>query len=456
MNNFIIYELNEVPPRLFKKYIREKPKSNFAKIYKYGIFKETITKDDGELHPWSTWPSLHRGVPNSKHNIRYLNQDLKFANEKYPPLWVSLASSGIDVGVFGSLQSFPPIYGEKYKFYLPDTFAPNPESFPKEIENFQKFNLKLAGDNKAINLRYDYKTIFNFSQLIFKRTINFSSAIRAFIHVIKEIINPKYKKRRSLMQPILGFDVFWKHFLKYQPKVSTFFTNHVAGMMHRYWYATFPEDIGLNEKEVDKFNSESIFKAMDIADKQVGIISEYCDKNSSNLLIISSMGQEYIDWGEYKPEIFLSDSSKFIKMLGLSNKDYSLFPAMQPDIVFGCSSQKSLNKLINAIENLQDEDGNKLIKLKYSPSGLRANFSLGVQTDSLSKKAQIFNKETKLFNKIGDYGLKFFVRDKGTAYHVPEGILLAYGKSSKHFNFDNKKLVDICEIKPKILDLFTT
>ena len=96
-----------------KKYIYDRPHSNFAKLYKSGIFKITTTKDDGELHPWSTWPSLHRGVPNFVHNIRYLNQDLKFANQKFPPFWVTLASAGIDVGIFGSLQSFPPIYGKK-------------------------------------------------------------------------------------------------------------------------------------------------------------------------------------------------------------------------------------------------------------------------------------------------------------------------------------------------------
>ena len=129
---------------------------------------------------------------------------------------------------------------------------------------------------------------------------------------------------------------------------------------------------------------------------------------------------------------------------------------MQPDIVFDCSSQKSLDELVKAVGNLQDEEGNRLIKLKYNPEGLRVNLSLGIQTESLSKKAQIFNTETKLKNKIDDYGLQFFVRDKGTAYHIPEGVLLAYGKNSKHFNFDDKAIVDICEIKPKILDLFIT
>ena len=42
------------------------PKSCFAKILKKGIYKVTSTRDDGELHPWSTWPTVHRGTPNFK------------------------------------------------------------------------------------------------------------------------------------------------------------------------------------------------------------------------------------------------------------------------------------------------------------------------------------------------------------------------------------------------------
>ena len=30
----------------------------------------------GELHPWSTWPTVHRGVTNETHRINFINQDL--------------------------------------------------------------------------------------------------------------------------------------------------------------------------------------------------------------------------------------------------------------------------------------------------------------------------------------------------------------------------------------------
>ena len=63
----IIYELNEVPVKVLKKYINNFPHSNLSYIYKNGIFHKTNTTDDGELHPWSTWPTVHRGVNNKIH-----------------------------------------------------------------------------------------------------------------------------------------------------------------------------------------------------------------------------------------------------------------------------------------------------------------------------------------------------------------------------------------------------
>ena len=454
MDNLIIYELNEVPSKVLKKYIFDNPNSNFSKIYHEGIFKITITKDSGELHPWSTWPTLHRGVPNYEHNIRFINQDLELANKKYPPFWIELASAGIDVGIFGSLQSFPPIYGENFKFYLPDTFSPNEESFPNKIKDFQKFNLILTKRNKAIAGRFELNFLIMFFKLVINGTISLNSFLIAIIHVFKEKFNSKYKKRRSLVQPILGFDVFWKHFLKYNPKVTTFFTNHVAGMMHRYWADTFPEDFNLEPKDINKFNSKSINKAMDISDNHLGKLIQFCDKNASTLLIMSSMGQESIDWGNYLSEIIISDEIKFIKSLKLSTDKYSFFPAMHPDIVFDCNSKEDLNQLIKIVTGLKDTEGNNLIKLKYDPVGLRVNFSLGRETKALNKNNKIYNSETRILNFIDNYGLKIIKRDKGTAYHSNRGILLSYGNNAEHFNFDNSEIIDTCKIKETILSLF--
>ena len=86
-----------------------------AKIIKEGSFLETYTSDQEELHPWSTWPTVYRGVNNKLHNIRYINQDLTSADKKYPPVWQILEKNNIDIGIFGTLQSYPPKSSKNYQ-----------------------------------------------------------------------------------------------------------------------------------------------------------------------------------------------------------------------------------------------------------------------------------------------------------------------------------------------------
>ena len=113
----ILYELNEVPRKLLEKYIYLKPKSTIAGIIKNTKLFDTYTYDVGELHPWTTWPTIHRGINNDKHNIQFINQELKI-NDKYPPIWDILQKNQISVGVYGSLQSYPPINSKFIKFFL--------------------------------------------------------------------------------------------------------------------------------------------------------------------------------------------------------------------------------------------------------------------------------------------------------------------------------------------------
>ena len=100
----ILYELNEVPKRLINYYVKNFPNSAFARIISEGMIVETF-QYNGELHPWSTWPTVHRGVDNRIHNIRYLNQDLEYSS-KYKPIWEILVENNISVGVFGSYNHF--------------------------------------------------------------------------------------------------------------------------------------------------------------------------------------------------------------------------------------------------------------------------------------------------------------------------------------------------------------
>lgn len=447
----ILYELNEVPRRLFNHYVSEFPNSAFAQIAKEGRVFDTYTYDNGELHPWSTWPTVHRGVDNRIHNIRYLNQDLKKA-EEYKPIWELLIQNKVDVGIFGSLQSYPPIKSKFCKFYLPDTFSPTPLAFPKELSDFQFFNLELTKENKALSRNINLKYINNFFRLISNGVISKSSAFSALIHIFKEQINSKYKTRRSNLQNVFSFDLYLKNIYKFKPTFSTYFTNHVAGMMHRYWKYLFFEDFELNEFEVDKFHSKSIIKAMHLANNNLKKLINFAKISGHNIVIVSSMGQSFIDRGEYTPELFLNNFKNLIKALKLDNNSFKLLPAMHPDYCIEAKDSDSLCVLRRVIKLLRDENDNQIFLERYKPVGLKINFIF-----NLSSSASITNS-VKYLDKNFDlkvFGLELIERDIGTGYHIPEGIFCWLGKHQDIFQMnDLKEKIDTRRICPTILNLY--
>ncbi len=58
-----LFELNEVPLRIYRHYAERHPRSAVAKLLAHGRRWETVSEDEGHLSPWVTWPTLHRGVP---------------------------------------------------------------------------------------------------------------------------------------------------------------------------------------------------------------------------------------------------------------------------------------------------------------------------------------------------------------------------------------------------------
>ena len=449
-NSLILYELNEVPIRLIKKYVELKPKSAFARLLKMGKSIDTITYDKGELHPWTTWPTLHRGVNNDKHHIQFINQPLE-ESKKYPPLWDIIQDNGYKIGVFGSLQSYPPQIKENVLFYLPDTFSPDSKAYPNNLKTFQEFNLKVCSENKAISSNLNKDLYFKFIDLLIKRVLSIKSIYKVLSHILKEKLNPKYKTRRSLIQPILGFDLFYSSLIKFNPEFTTFFTNHVAGIIHRYWRDLFPEDFPENNLHIkDNFKKESVIKAMDIADKQINKLMKYCDKHSYNLWVASSMGQEKRKEYSSSFDIQIFDMKLFLESLNLNPDNYKEKPAMQPDICIQCNKNNDLKKLLKAINTIRDNRNNQILTKRYESKDKVVNLSIKITEDLLKEKIIKINNQIKTPKNVG---IKFFSRDPGTAYHTPQGILIMYGPEASQFSMQ-EDLLDTTKIAPMILKIF--
>ena len=372
-------------------------------------------------------------------------------SNKYPPLWDILQDNGYTIGIFGSLQSYPPQIKKNVLFYLPDTFSPKPKAYPNNLEIFQEFNLKVCSENKAISTNISKELYFKFVELFFKRILSFNSILKVIIQVLKEKFNPKYRSRRSLIQPILGFDLFYKSLNKFNPQFTTFFTNHVAGIIHRYWRDLFPEDFSDNELEIkDNFKRESVIKAMDIADRQINKLMKYCDKYSKNLWVASSMGQEKRIQIASSMDIQIFDMKLFLESLNLNPNNYKEKPAMQPDICIKCKYDNDLKKLIKAISSIRDNANNQILTQRYESQDKVINLSLKITQVLLNEKIIKINNQIKNPKNVG---IKFFRRDPGTAYHTPKGILIMYGNDTSKFEIPDE-LLDTTKIAPMILKIF--
>lgn len=426
----IVYELNEVPVEILDRYCRKFPNSSLNKIIKdEGSIYETISRDDGHLSPWVTWPTVHRGVTNSTHKITDLGQDMSEINKSFPTYYQTLAENGITVGIFGALHTYPmPKKLDNYKFYVPDTFAAGSETFPAKYKYFQNLNLSLtrkSGKNvsKKIPLKFSLE-IFNF---IFRLGITIPTFLKVLKQVLSEIVIKHRVVRRRTTQAQLSFDMYFNLLKTEEPQLSIFFTNHVASSLHRYWPASFPNDylsFRMDQKWINKFKNE-IWYTMKEADNQIHKIKNFIDTSSDNygLIIISSMGQEPIqNSAKLENQLLLKNDKIFMKAIGIKDASWLRLMAMEPQYIFKFTSENEQDYFVEKIKSFKIEGldlnyhkmGNNSVRIDLGHPNINKNTK--VKFEDKYKDIAYFGFEvTEIFDKAGTY-----------AYHKKEGLLLTY------------------------------
>jgi hypothetical protein len=451
MNKIIFFELNEVPIRVFQYYIKMRPNSwlanNYPKFKKY----ETITENKGHLSPWNTWPTLHRGVPSDQHFVSDFNQDLTEVDKEFPPLWDILSSNGIKTGVFGSLHSQSvPKNIENYDFFVPDVFAPNHECFPKNIELFQKVNLSLSRQSgRNVDNALPYNEMLK--GLLKIRTFGFKLDTLSSVtkQLVEEKIDPWKNVRRRTYQAVLSFDVFYKQLSDKKPDFVTFFTNHVASSMHRYWAALFPdeyENLEYDSEWIRTYSNEILF-AMDHTDKMLKKLSNFIDKNQAyKLILTSSMGQEAIECEPTETQVVIANPEKFMKMLGLNSADqYKTMPAMVPQFNF-IIQEASVKTFEENLKKLTI-NGEKIDYRKKDDN----YFSIDIILLNLKKVSVSLGAAHVSFEDSGLENLIIDDKSSATAYHIPEGHLFSYHPTNGVSDFSEEQL-PTCDILPILMN----
>lgn len=449
MRPIFLFELNEVPKRILHLYASDSRFPNIKKFLTTCMESETITTDTGELSPWVTWPTIHRGMNNENHGIANLGQDP--STFKGVPIWQEFKNRGFSIGVFGSLQSWPPIPPGEGGFYIPDTFAQDASCYPAELTPVLEFNLQMVKENTRVMGRSPVKKIFNpgLAIALLRAGIKPATLAKAALHLVAEKFDPRLKERRATFQAMIFWDIFSHIFnSKSPPAFTSFFTNNVASVMHRFWNNIFPEDFSPNSKykENDRYHKSTMDFAMSFIDKIFAQILEWQQQNPNLIVIIaSSMGQAAIERAPAEFEFLLRDVDKLMKKLFV-DVEYRVNLAMSPQTAIVVENNDKKNKIIIALESMRTESGKQLFEVKTSGT------SISISTRTLD--APDFPSGIVIFRdqkfSLEDLGLALMKTHPGTAYHIPEGIFLLRDLKRAIQPIPNQLRAD--EVKEKIMD----
>src|SRR5262252_8217084 len=234
----LLVELNEVTWDLIDPLIEQGKLPTFARLKREGAWAAPVSVDaPPHLDPWITWTTVYTGRAQEDHNVFFLEQPPETIRAER--IWEICHRSGLRVGVYGSLCSWPP---QKVNgFYVPDSFAQNTATHPASLEPIQRLNLTYT---RSIRLPADCDGLWFKARLgakLLALGLDARTAARVARQLAIERMNPELRWRRVALQPAVNCDFFSRLHRRYRPHFATFHTNHVAHYMHTYWKAMAPE-----------------------------------------------------------------------------------------------------------------------------------------------------------------------------------------------------------------------
>lgn len=452
MQPVVVFELNEVPWRIVDWWVTDHPDSALATVLAHADTYTTVAPDDGHLSPWITWPTLHRGVPNTVHGIAHFGQDTAAADADTPTWWSVAVEAGRRVGLFGLLHTSPlPADVDRYAFLVPDTFAPTAQTHPTALEPFQAFNLAMSrASARNVSTSIDRSSAAAFLRSAPKLGLRPATVLRLARQLVDERRRPTTRVRRRSYQSVVAFDLFMGQVRAAQPDAAAFFTNHVASAMHRYWAATFPADyppdeFGFDDDWIATWKDE-LAEAVGHADRMLGRLMAHCDAVGARLVVVSSMGQQAAQGSPVGQLLFLRDLNAFVRAAGLDPAAVDRRPAMDPHVSMVIRDDADRARLLTHLDQLAV--GGQPIVRTEEPGGF-VSLEFG-QADSAIGEITVGGVACD----PATVGLEIVVIEDevaSTAYHVTEGILIDYDPGRGRTDHGERPEILTTEVAPFLL-----
>ena len=444
----LLLEINEVPWRLLDRFLEHPELPHLRRFFASSETLTTRATDEGELSPWITWPSFHRGIPNTEHGVQFLGQDP--ATFKGTAIWEEYRKKGHSIGICGSLQSWPPSDPGPGGFFVPDTFARDERCIPAFVEPFQKFNLAQTASNaRVVNARSLYSADSLKLALTLPRLgIRSSTCLAIARQLLGERRDKTLLARRPVFQGILAWDIFRKLFdPTHPPTFSTYFTNHVAGVMHRYWDHVFPEDFEKTPSSSAHF--ETMLFALRVVDQVLGDAMRYCELNPELLVVFaSSMGQGPKVWKRNDGYVMtIPYVDQLMRACDLKPGEFEPLLAMVPQVCIRIEDPRKREATRALIEGAQARSGQTFFSVEEQNDRLSITLVTPSRTDMEAGDFRLGTKTTSW----KEAGLSANDVETGTGYHIPEGAMAVYGRGV--VASDSRRPILAVEAKKMILSL---
>ena len=454
----LLLEINEVPWRLVDRLCFDQRFPSVREFFSRAQTYTTETMDKGELSPWITWPTIHRGIPNTEHGIQFLGQDP--SSFRGTPVWIDFRKCGYSIGVCGSLHSWPAIDPGPDGFFIPDAYAQSERCIPRTAEPVQDFILKLTREhgNLGVSPANEWTKSQAFVNAL--RELRIPQGIETTLkrHFEQEQRDATTVLRRPTLHMMLQWELFKSLYNPQSPPTfSTFFTNHVATMLHQFFHEIFPDDFSRSSLEhIDnQENREAIafgFKALnDLLFDALALLDVI---PSLKIVFLASMGQSAVDQKDHPGlEAVFTNSSQMMSRLGFIKNDWCERNAMVPQLALHFENTKARTAARKIFETAKSASGAKVFDVMEAGSTISLTLRRITVDDIMAWKFSCFDAEGTQWHELTweEAGIEVVRNRPGTGYHMSEGAMAVIG-TDLHPR-DSRKKIRATDVKQFLFDL---
>ena len=420
----MLIEINEITWDLIDPLIEEGKLPTFAKLKSEGAWGSPMSVDlPPQLDPWITWTTVYTGKTQPEHNLYFLQQPPDTIKAKR--IWEYLNDSGLSVGIYGSLCSWPPVTMKG--FHVPDTFSPDNQTYPPDLHSIQDLNLTYT---RSVRLPKDTDTLkfkIKLGVNLIRLGLTFGTILATVRQLFAERLNPNIRWKRVVLQPRANFDFFKRLYRRHKPQFVTFHTNHVAHYQHTYWKAMQPDEflpLETTEKERENYGN-AIEYGYQAADRLLAEMVRLMDRNTV-LVVASSMGQKPFrtQLKDGKKIMQVKDFDRLLDILQSKGKARAVSMMSDQFNVYSDSPEllRSIHEQLNAA--YVDKPDCRAFTTGTMAGAITATL---VRADFISEDSKLVFPATPSMPSIRYGDLVYITGQVKSGCHDPKGMILLYG-----------------------------